>query len=377
MKLSRIIASTLVASFAITPAMAGIELGDEDFSIKPYAQINRAVQYADNGEKSAVHHVDNKMSGTRAGIKVTAILDDDMTIGSHWEFEYLINPSSKIDIDGPDLSNEANERKLEVWANYKGWKVSGGQGEFASDGTGEKSFGDNLNIAMTPKVQDGAGDHTTRINTAGMYAVGGKVDSFVANVDGIGRGDRVRIDTPTFNGFSLSGSTGMPDKTDNDSDIQAWDVALRYTGEFGAIRVTAAASYADVDTAAEEGRHSGSIFFGHENGFGIGGVYEGIDFTAAGRDDHTYMYVRGSYVADDICKYGKTSFGVEYGVAENVKSNDQEGSFWGVGAVQKLNAISSELYVSYRAFDFEDTALAPTASIENFTTGMAGARIKF
>ncbi|MGB0921135.1 MAG: porin [Alphaproteobacteria bacterium] len=378
MKLSHIIAATLVASTTVAPAMAGgINLGTETVTVTPYAQINRAAQYADNGEKSSVIHVDNKMSGTRGGFKVKAKVDDNFSVGGNWEIEYLSNPSSKVDIDGAEIKNEFSERKLEIWAKYNGWKISAGQGEFASDGTGEKQFKDGLNTAMHPKVQDGTGDYTTRINTMGVYSVGGKVDSFVANVDGIGRGDRIRIDTPVFNGFSLSAATGQPDKTGNLTDTQAWDVALRYAGEFGAIRVAAAASYADMDSASEESRHGGSIFLGHESGFGIGGVYEGIDFTAAGRDDHSYMYVRGSYVADDLCKYGKTSFGVEYGKAENVKSNDQEGNFWGVGAVQKLKAVSTELYVSYRAFDFDDSSLLASESIEDFTTGMAGARIKF
>ncbi len=381
MKLSSIIATTIVASFAVTPAIAGgldtyVNSGS-GVNVTAYGQVNRAAQYADNGEKSAVHHVDNKMSGTRGGFKVKAKVDEDFSVGANWEIEYLSNPSSSVDIDGPEVSSKFSERKLEVWAKYMGWKVSAGQGEFASDGTGEKSFGDGLNTAMHPKVQDGMGDYTTRINTAGVYTMGGKVDSFVSNIDGVGRGDRVRIDSPSFNGFSLSGSTGTADKTGNITDMQAWDVALRYAGEFGAIRVAGAASYSDVDSASEESRQTGSLFFGHDSGFGIGGVYENKEFTATGRDDQTYMYVRGSYVAKDLCKYGKTSFGVEYGTAENVKTNDQEGKFWGVGAVQKLKAVSTELYVSYRAFDFDDDALKASSSVEDFTTGMAGARLKF
>jgi predicted porin len=61
------------------------------------------------------------------------------------------------------------------------------------------------------------------------------VGDVFANFDGLSRDDRIGYDTPTFAGFTLSSSWVTDDR---------WDVAARYAGDFGGVKLAAAISYA-------------------------------------------------------------------------------------------------------------------------------------
>src|SRR6185312_12366540 len=108
--------------------------------------------------------------------------------------------------------------------------------------------------------------------------------------DGDGRKLRVRYDTPSFAGFTLSGSYGtevVPEPT----GVDVWDVALRYAGEFAGLRIASAIAYSDTGSA---NRYDGSI--------SILSVPTGISVTAAGG------YDQRSGGADRRYVYGKLGY---------------------------------------------------------------------
>ena len=55
-------------------------------------------------------------------------------------------------------------------------------------------------------------------------------------MDGLGRRDRIRYDTPKFAGFGITSSHGNSD---------ARDVALRYGSELGSVKIKAAVAWSD------------------------------------------------------------------------------------------------------------------------------------
>ena len=96
----------------------------------------------------------------------------------------------------------------------------------------------------------------------------------------------VRYDSPTISGFTLSASWGEDD---------LWDVALRYAGQFGDIKVAAGAGYAEVDgqdspDGTETFEVSGSLMH-VPTGLFVNGSYSSFE-TDSGSQDVDAYYVK-------------------------------------------------------------------------------------
>ena len=92
----------------------------------------------------------------------------------------------------------------------------------------------------------------TRDSDADEAFVGGIGNN---NFDGGGATNgRVRYDSPTIAGFTLSASWAHGD--DDDVDQDSWSVALRYAGEFGAFRVAGGIGYQERELAEMADRYA-------------------------------------------------------------------------------------------------------------------------
>jgi predicted porin len=171
-----------------------------------------------------------------------------------------------------------------------------------------------------------------------------------------GRRDVVKWVSPTLGGFSLSASVSSED---------AYDVALRYAGEFGSIRVAAAGGYRhdegplalsnDVETWVA----SGSVME-LKSGVFLGGSYGHIkDF---GVGDIKGWNVRG---------------GVEKTVAAGIKA-----TFFGQGGQYDLLDETADMYgaglvLNFGAFDVYGNFQHLKAAGEDVNVGVVGAKIQF
>jgi len=152
-----------------------------------------------------------------------------------------------------------------------------------------------------------------------------------------------------------------------------YDVAARYKGNFGAVKVDSALAY--VQTPNDDEIVNGSVSFLHED--------SGLSLTLAGAtmefDDPTddrdtlFGYVKVGYKTDAITQMGKTAFAIDYAYNEDVLQVGDESTSVGLLAVQNITAINSELYVGVRNYELE----RPGASFEDVTIVLAGARIRF
>jgi len=247
------------------------------------------------------------------------------------------------------------------------------------------------------------------------------------------RRDGVRYDTPTWHGFSFSTAWGEDDY---------WDAAVRYAGEWHGFRLAAGAGYRvfrdrepDIlltapnfgppdrqlaDTDRRQFLTSASIMH-VASGLFLSAAYTRYEFRgtalnelAFGTDDNRpdipLWWVAGG-IQRNWHTWGATTFYAEYGkfydgtvglsadVAygnlgpnagkfnvdpnnPNVFVADSEVSWWGLGAVQTIDAAAMDLYIAYRNYSADARMSGGFGNqipggLEDIWFIQAGARIQF
>jgi hypothetical protein len=239
------------------------------------------------------------------------------------------------------------------------------------------------------------------------------------------RRDAVRYDTPTYWGVTASGSFGEDD---------FWDAALRYAGEWYGFRVAAGVGYRwygdrepDVLVVGPPGRKLDDTDRRHwltsasimhlATGLFVSGAYTNYEF----RGDNAFELIAGTnrnrpdiplwWVDAGIQKnwtgWGATTFYGEWGQFDNGTVGlpasvaypglgpgaagafldgtivvDSDVTWWGAGAVQKIDAAAMDLYIAYRQYEADAVISGgPANQIPGGLNGIwfiqAGARIQF
>lgn len=235
------------------------------------------------------------------------------------------------------------------------------------------------------------------------------------------RGDLVKYDSPVLHGFQLTAAIGEDD---------AWDVALRYAGEWNGIRVAAGIAYVEdrdenggfltpvANTAALNGSRdirqwlgSASLLHAPSGVFVSAAFYHrelngafdlGVD--GAKRPDEDIFWVAAG-LRKNWFGIGPTSIYAEYSRSENLltgtcgnavvvapagvgctsglKIAAHESNLWGIGFVQTIQSAATEIYLGYRHQEV-DISTAPTPGgpltkqpISDLDAVLAGVRVKF
>ena len=234
-------------------------------SLQLAGQVNSAVMWYDNGEESDVYVIDNDESSSRLRLRGNGTVQPGLTIGFQIEVDFLGNGTAENDQD--DLAG-FNVRRAE-WnvASDNLGTLTVGQGSMSSDGSFEVSFSDawygsvGYGLAVTNNFSFLVFNDNTQSYTGVTWGdIGTDNDA--------SRRNRIRYDSPTFAGFSVSAAWGEDDE---------WDTTLRYANEFNGIRIAAAASYRE-DNDDNDGRGRQAIdVVGLFPGDGqVGGVQLGL-----------------------------------------------------------------------------------------------------
>ena len=358
-----------VAMPAATPASASSDLvksGNKN-SLTMSGQVNRGVLYMNDGEDDAIAHVDNDNSSTRVRWIGKGKLNEAVTFGTNIEMQAESNSTAQVSIQNHDSLNSGtngfNQRKLELYIDHKQFgRLWVGQGDPASNGTAEVDLSGSALAGYSGNTdQSGA----VAFRTSGN-AISTKTNGNVnTNFDGISRNDRLRYDTPSFGGFKL-GVTH--------TSRSQWDVAGRYSGKFGGIKVSGAVAYANYagGSTTIKSQVNGSISVKHDSGLGVMFSAGKRDMKAAGRNDPDGYYVKLFYDAN-LFSVGTTAMLIDYSDRSDVNANGDEANVFTAGVVQKLNSIGSEMYLSFKYYTLDNN----TTNYDDIIAVLAGARVKF
>jgi predicted porin len=325
--------------------------------VKLSGQVNRAVMWADNGKDTSVLNVDNDNSSSRFRLTGSEELNDSVTVGVVWENEFQSNDSSKVDVgQNDDGGSEFNDRKLEAYFVIPYGKISIGQGDGAANGTAEEDLS-GTSVIMYSGVNDTAGSINFRDKDDTPIATVGSTRS---NFDGLSRNDRLRYDTPSFGGATLSASFTNGD---------AYELAARYSADFDGLgKITAAIGYANTNDRSdpEYTQIGGSVSWLHTSGINLTVSSGARDIDDTNRDPVNY-YGKLGY------KFDIHAIAVEYGMTEDLSQKDDESKNYGLAYVVKpWDGV--EFYGTYRTYSLDrDEA----SNIEDIRQVMIGTRVKF
>jgi predicted porin len=327
-------------------------------SFKISGQINRAVEYVDNGVDSDWFFVDNDASSTRFRFVGSEEIGNGITAGIVWETEFESNTSRAIDIgqDPADGESAFKERILEAYFSGAWGKASIGQGDGAANGTTEVDLSGTALVTYSDVGTPAAGINF--VDSTGAQVI--KVGSVHANFDGLSRNDRLRYDSPKLGPVILSASA---------TDGGAWELAARVTTELENIgKIAAAIGYVDSQDrfpTTQYDQIGASISWLHDTGVNLTLVY-GVRDPDGGIEAENY-YAKLGY------KRGKHAVSVEWGQTDDLAAAGDEANSYGAGYVFNVYK-GVELYAGYRLYEL-DRSSGP--SLEDINILMLGTRVKF
>jgi predicted porin len=365
--------------------------------------VNRAALWLDNGHKSNLAHVDNANWDSRFNITGKANYNEGLVFGG--VFEIGLRPNTGFDNDVHHAqSNQKSESEIHVRVaevvieSERFGNLSAGRGDMASYYTISDTDLSGTEIvargADVGRLAPGARFHKNKGHGHSKLFVdreiGDKESGVFGDLDGLGRHDRIRYDTPKFYGFKLSTSHGYQHKGD------LFDVAGRFGGKFIGIKVLADLAYAHDNSYREFAYNqvTGSvgilfpISMSHKSNTGIN-----LFFAAAHRDWKAKHQANGKFYhgkvgyVDQYFSFGNTAIAVDYAHVKNMQratADDSEeldpaihvsGNSWGVFLVQKVDMLGTQLYAGYRRY----TAKKSRPSTQNFNriqAVMVGAAVK-
>jgi hypothetical protein len=395
--------------------------GNRVMSLQVYGQINRAmVWHDDNTNEGGTNDVnefsfrDNDgRSGTRFGFQGSAAVTSDVSMGFRLEL-------ATADDTGTAYGTVRHSAVYIQSASLG--RITFGRTSTATDGLAEIA----LATAITPFSPEEA---------SSVSPVASWVGAFVGGVDG-SRRQGVHYTSPTVAGFILSASYFHNSNADDDGDNDAdgWDAALRYAGEFGAIRVAAGVGYrmtmgglqdqSDKSLTHQAPNVTANTDLPDEKTFIISGslmhtptglfVNAGFaDVEDAARRPAAFGGERANFggfgtrfisdyqawqvgvgVAQNWFGIGTTTISGDYGEADldNVRSYTSAGaiggviagaptlSYWGIGISQNINAAATDLYINYRQYDLDGVNLTGADSGNSDDEAgvlTAGMRVRF
>jgi len=354
-----------VMAEAVSEEQKGAAVSDSKINIKLYGQVNKAVLFSDDGNSGNTYLVDNDNSSTRIGVQGTVNPNDKVEVGTRLEFEYQTNPSNLVNQEDKRVEDLGFEKRwLDLWVDTNAFgKFSLGWGSTASDGTSEMDLSGTGVIGYS-SVADMAGGqlfYNTNTNTLSDTPI----NAVYSNMDGLGREERIRYDSPSFHGFV--GSTSYI--ADGGGDF-----AVRYTAQMDAFKLAAAAAYANPGStsAITEDQLAGSISVLHDSGFNGTFAMGTRDQKGAGVNDAGFFYTKFGY-RGRWCPMGITSLSADFGRFSDFDVNGDDADTFGLQMVQDLQEWGSEAYIGYRFHKLDRNGV----DFDNINAIMTGMRVKF
>ncbi len=345
------------ASAPTAVAKNAVSAGTDKVRVSLSGQVNRALLFVDDGAKSELHHVDNDASSTRLRVIGEVDTSATSTLGAAMEVQFESSSSASVSQTSGSTdpgSDNFTQRRFEIYLEDKNWgKVWLGQGWTASESTSEVDLS-GTDLAGYSDTETMAGGMIFR-DSAGALS-GPTVGAAFSNMDGLGRDDRIRYDSPKFAGFSLAASHSQGD------DV---DAALRYAADYQGTKVAAALAYADPDSGSIDDQVNGSFSILFPSGFNLT-LAAGTQDKSAGKDPSFY-YGKLGYQSGD------NAFSIDYHRVDDLLMAGDEASNLGLQYVRTVKDWSTEAYIGVRQYELDRSG----ADFDDILAIMSGARVKF
>lgn len=366
MKRTLSIAALGLGAMVLAPAalQAGSIKNGSAVDLTVGGQVNRAMMFVDDGKDTNYRHVDNENASTRFFLHGEGKINAEWTAGAHLEVLMRSNPSLSVSATAESSTNSIEEEKMEVFfSSTRFGTIWLGQGSTASDTTAETDLS-GTGVAGYSSIADIAGNFAFVTGSTGTRS-SDTIASVSDNMDGLGKTDRIRYDTPEFNGFKMSASNAPEGLV---------DVAAFYTGKVGSTDISAAVSWYNASGNANsfEDGFTGSVSALMANGLNFtlaGGIKQAA---TAARDDASFVYGKVGYKAK-LNALGSTNFAVDYGVYNDVGQNGDELQTIGVQVVQEISGTGSSLYGAFRNYSLDRTS----TNYDDIQAGLVGAFVAF
>ena len=207
------IQTSKIAMIAIASSMI-LAPTAQAFEAKLSGQVSRMVVAPDDAVGDEIQHQDIGWSGSRFRFTGSEEADNGLTWGFRFEIQARDNNAGTDGSQLGDNGDDQDNRYQDLYLSGDFGKISFGKGDGASNGGTEVDMSGTA-LASTSNLQDNWGGYA-------ILADGTKWRTVYTMFDGLSRQNRVRYDTPSFNGFSLAGSLNQGNAT---------ELALRYKGE--------------------------------------------------------------------------------------------------------------------------------------------------
>jgi len=363
----------IASSLLFTPAA-------QAFEVKVSGQVSRMVIIPDDAEGDEIQHVDIGWSGSRFRFTGSEEMDNGNKVGFRFEIQARSNSTANASVDGGNLGsiNGDDFRYQDLYLTADWGKISFGKGDGAANGSTEVDFSGTA-LSSSSNHQDNWGNFkiradtdtgttTTPSTTLFDPTTGLPIDVVTENdntvawkevftmFDGLSRQNRVRYDTPNFNGFSFAGSLNQGNAT---------ELAVRYKGDLFGGKLGAAffvATAPDISATVDGNDITG--------GSASLLLKSGLNFTVAISESEPDVGAETDATTFKLgYKMGKHAFAVDVGEGENGagEEGDTTGFTWAYFPHPGV-----EIFATVRELDSDNIAGAESVDLVAF-----GSRIKF
>lgn len=342
--------------------------------VRLYGHINWGVLSYDDGRETKTYApLDNANSVSRLGLLAERPLSDRVLATLRLEAGYGPYSSfavSQLDNQPRWTFNEDNIRHIDLNLRHDRYgAVSLGQGGMATNGITLIDFS-GTNVIAYSSVGDSAGGQFLRFtDPARPIGEAPQIRAAYQGFDGPRR-VRVRYDTPSVMGFHASAAYGRnlltTDSAQTDEDL--FDLSLTYGAAVGDFRLGGAVGYFWDRFDREIVSGSASVLH-QPTGLNLSFASAALD-----TDDRTADYWWAKLgLRRDLFAFGETAFSVDYYAGNDMTRRGADSKSWGVALVQNIDRFNTELWLTWRQYDYDD----PTASFKKGRAIFAGARFSF
>ena len=231
-------------------------------------------------------------------------------------------------------------------------------------------------------VADSAAAQILRLSDGTLDPNGLEIGDVFANLDG-DRRFRIRYDTPAFANITFAAAYGrnlLSDDADT-RDANLFDASLTYANTYNdAVEVEAGFGYnwkEGVSDGPDVNSWGGSASVLHQPS-GLNFTFAAGTEDAGGGDNSNYWYTKLGLLRDFVA-WGATAASVDYyqgadfALDEDAGIDSTDSTSWGLALVQTIDRANTELWLTYRSYDYADNA----SSFDDGSALFGGARFKF